>query len=57
MTVVFFVWPAEAFAAHIMTTAYGTPVVYRNQTPTMRPQRLDHGKALDSDGENYFQGL
>lgn len=46
MTVVFFVWPAEALAAQIITTAYGIPVVDRIQIPAMRPHRLDQGKAV-----------
>lgn len=46
MTVVFFVWPADALAAQIITTAYGIPVVDRIQIPAMRPHRLDQGKAV-----------
>lgn len=47
MTVVFFVWPADALAAQIITMAYGTPVVDRIQIPAMRPHRLDQGKAVE----------
>ena len=46
MTVVFFVWPADALAAQIITTAYGIPVVDLIQIPVMRPHRLDQGKAV-----------
>lgn len=46
MTVVFLVCPADAFAAHTMTTAYGMPVVDLIQIPDIRPQRLDQGRAF-----------
>jgi hypothetical protein len=47
MTVVFFVCPADAFAAQIITTAYGMPTVDRIQIPAMRPHRLDQGRAVE----------
>jgi hypothetical protein len=44
ITVVFFVWPADALAAQIITTAYAIPVVDRIHIPAIRPQRFDHGR-------------
>lgn len=46
MTVVFFVWPAEALAAQIMTIAYGTPTAERIQIPVISPQRFDEGRPV-----------
>jgi len=57
MTVVFFVWPADALAAQIITTAYGMPAVDRIQIPAMRPHRLDQGNAVKSISGEYLLGL
>lgn len=45
MTVVFLVCPADAFAAQIITTAYGTPTAERIQIPVTSSHLLDHGRA------------
>lgn len=45
ITVVFFVCPADAFAAQTITTAYGIPAVERIQVADISPQRLDQGRA------------
>jgi hypothetical protein len=45
MTVVFFVWPAEQFAAQIITTAYGIPLGDLIQIAVTNPHLSDHGRA------------
>jgi len=45
MTVVFFVWPAEQFAAQIITTAYGIPLGDLIQIAVTKPHLSDHGRA------------
>jgi hypothetical protein len=47
MTVVFFVWPAEQFAAQTITTAYGIPLGDLIQIAVTKPHLSDHGRAKE----------
>ena len=54
ITVVFFVWPADALAAQIITTAYATPVIDRIHIPVISPQRFDHGRPGRSECKTWM---